>query len=338
VPVPRPSTTYLGRLVGELKSPDSQRREAALARLAVIGSRAVTPLLALAGDDAAPVAARIAALEALQAMKDRRAATLAMALSGEADDALAAAALGVLGPIAHGGDARAAKALEHLAALALNPDAAAVRRLAALDALDGLPEALMAPIWKALGSDPDPRIAARVTRTLAGVLPQLDDLVGRALPDDPDVVSAVVREDGEKASVKVLRTLIEQIRAEEKRAAPAVRDRWMAVRGQLHQSLSARGSRLALYDLKETLEDASDPLPLGFLAAIAAVGDVSCLEPLAAAWVAAGAENRWWRDHLSEAFRAIVKREDVRRRHPSMKRILERMPAAGALVALARRT
>jgi hypothetical protein len=46
-------------------------------------------------------------------------------------------------------------------------------------------------------------------------------------------------------------------------------------------------------------------------------------------------DDRWWRDHLADAFDAIVKREGVTRRHVVMKRILERWPGAGVLVALA---
>ena len=68
----------------------------------------------------------------------------------------------------------------------------------------------------------------------------------------------------------------------------------------------------------ETLAASSDPLPVGFLAAAAAVGDTACLEPLAASWIAA-TSDRWWRDHLAEAFTAIVRREKLTRRHPALK-------------------
>src|SRR3990167_8946536 len=46
--------------------------------------------------------------------------------------------------------------------------------------------------------------------------------------------------------------------------------------------LADRGSRLALYDVRETLETVPGPLPVEFLSALTAVGDVSCLEPIAA--------------------------------------------------------
>jgi hypothetical protein len=89
--------------------------------------------------------------------------------------------------------------------------------------------------------------------------------------------------------------------------------------------------------LRETLERAEGPLPVGFLAAAASVGDAACLEPIAAAWASAPPDDHWWRDHLVDAFAAIVKREALTRRHPVLKRILERQPAAAVLVAMARK-
>jgi hypothetical protein len=166
---------------------------------------------------------------------------------------------------------------------------------------------------------------------------RLDELTDDTLPDDPNVVGVLVREDAEKTGVTRLRALIDQLRAREKLASPERRGDWVAVRGQVHHALALRGSRLALYDLKETFEAADGPLPVGFLAAITAAGDVSCLESLAAAWASASPDNLWWRDHVSEAFRAIVKRDRLTRRHPVMKKILDKWPAAGALTAFGRK-
>jgi hypothetical protein len=53
--------------------------------------------------------------------------------------------------------------------------------------------------------------------------------------------------------------------------------------------------------------------------------------------VHASDDERWWREHLADAFRAIVKRDDLTRRHPTLRKILERWPAAGVLVAAAKR-
>jgi hypothetical protein len=193
-------------------------------------------------------------------------------------------------------------------------------------------------VYGALAGDASPSVAARATRhATAGAAQSLESALENELPDDPAVVAAMIHEDAESAKVTALRTLVEAIRSKERRAPEEIRNGWTAARGQVHGVLAARGSRLALYDLRETLEQAAGPLPVGFLAAAAAVGDAGCLEPLAAAWITASPDERWWRDHLAEAFGAIVKREALTRRHPVLKKILERQPAAAVLVAIARK-
>jgi hypothetical protein len=331
------SSTDVARLMTELTSGEAQRRDLAVARLAVIGPRAMTPLLGVAADTAREPAARAAAFEALEAIGDSRALAAATAALTDASEDVAVAAIGVLGPIARGKDARGTKAFDRLAALATSADAPTARRLAALAALEGQPEALLKPLYAALSKDPASRVVARVTRRQTGAVEPLETLVATGLPADPDVVAAVARDDGERAPLKTLTRAIEAVRAREARAAdPAVKDKWRVVRGVLHQHLAARGSRLAVYDLREALEGATGPLPVGFLSAAAVVGDVACLMPLARAWVDAPSDDRWWRDHLAEAFRAIVTREGLVRRHPALKQILEKWPSTGVLVAAAK--
>jgi hypothetical protein len=323
--------------MGELGAQDALRRETAVARLAVIGPRAATKLTALAGDGNAPLPARTAAFQALESIADPRAASAALAALAHPDDALAIAAIAVLGPIARGTDGGATRAFERLTSLAVSAEVSVERRLAALAAFDGFPDRLLKPLFDTLARDSNPAIVARVTRTKGGATLPLDALIDRGLPDDPAVLAAVVREEADKTRVTLLRRLIDAISSQERRAPPGERAAWMAVRGQVHQALAGRSSRLALYDLRETLEQAHGPLPVGFLAAAAAIGDAACLEPLASAWVASDRNDRWWRDHVVEAFRAIVKREDLTRRHAALRRVLERCPAAGVLVASARR-
>ena len=71
-----------------------------------------------------------------------------------------------------------------------------------------------------------------------------------------------------------------------------------------------RGSRIALYDLRETVECATEPIALEFLAALNTLGDPSCLEGLAKAYGATA--DRWWRGHLLQTFRTIVGRDAQR--------------------------
>jgi hypothetical protein len=95
-------------------------------------------------------------------------------------------------------------------------------------------------------------------------------------------------------------------------------------------ALAARGSRIALYDLRESLESvsaASAPLPVEFLAALSTAGDASCLEAVAAAYARA-THNTWWRDHLADAFKTIIKRERHTRRHAVVKKIEKRWGSA----------
>ena len=98
----------------------------------------------------------------------------------------------------------------------------------------------------------------------------------------------------------------------------AARDQWRLARAAAHVALGHRGSRLALYDLRESLEAAKAPLPVEFLAALSLVGDASCLEAIAAAH--AQGEGRLVAPHLADAFYAIVAREKLTRRHAAMRR------------------
>ena len=74
-----------------------------------------------------------------------------------------------------------------------------------------------------------------------------------------------------------------------------------ALRGALHQALALRGSRVALYDLRETLEERPARLPTSFLAALHVLGDASCLEPIGAAWAAGGSRHDRRRRTLAAA-------------------------------------
>jgi len=122
---------------------------------------------------------------------------------------------------------------------------------------------------------------------------------------------------------------VDRIRMREQQEPDArVREEWRAVRGAAHQALAARNSRLALYDLRDSLL-AAERLPVAFLAAIEDVGDATCLETLAAAYdESSRSGDTWWREHLATAFRAIVQREGLTRRHAALKRVLARWPAA----------
>ncbi len=160
MPIRPSSAVDVNRLVEDLSSGEALRRETALARLAVIGARAVTRLSGLAMDGSAPEEARLAAIQALEAIGDPRSLGPALTLT-ERNDEIGVAAISVLGAIARLEGTRATRAFDHLTALVLDQDAPEERRLAGLAALDGLSERLLKPIYSALAADRSPGLRAR---------------------------------------------------------------------------------------------------------------------------------------------------------------------------------
>lgn len=323
------AATEIRQLIAALGGDDEVRREAAIARLSVIGARAVDRLIAAYGPGG--TGRNVAVLRTLEAIGDRRAVPVARgALTARGDEAVAAvAALRGLLNAEHA--ETAAEALDALVSVAL--DAAAPRRLrlAAVDALRDVPGDVRDRVAAALRSDPDADLQAR-----AGQAPReaataeaiwRDALDGR-LPEAPAELRDLIQARGAVAPLGVLQKLVDAVREKEGAVKGNRRAEWLAARGALHQALALRGSRIAIYDLRETLSDARGPLPVTFLAALHVVGDESCLEALAAACTRASGEDAHWRHQLAAAFRAIASRERITRRHATMKRIASRWPAA----------
>jgi len=155
-------------LVARLSSSRPTERDRAVARLTLLGARAISPLTAsLAG---ASVPARLAAVEVLQEIPDPRALPVLESLASDPDPAVAARAAEALG---ERGEARSVPAL----APGLARPRASVRRatLAALASLQrrGVVEAL-APLLDALLDEAsDPRLRLEILDVLAGLEPPL---------------------------------------------------------------------------------------------------------------------------------------------------------------------
>ena len=149
-------------------------------------------------------------------------------------------------------------------------------------------------------------------------------LEGR-LPERPSELREAVQSRAAKATLTSLQKLVDALRARESADVAQAAD-WRALRGSVHQALAVRGSRVALYDLKESLSEARTPLPVSFLSAVHTVGDSSCLEPLAQAYAHAAAPEEWWRQQLASAFRAVMTREKLTRRSAAVKRVLAKWP------------
>jgi hypothetical protein len=332
-------------LVDALSGQDDMHREAAVARLAVIGSRAIERLTD-AYRTSRSRETHLAILRTLEAIGDHRSGPVARAAILEGGD-VAVAAAAVLRPLLaspHG--STAADALDALMTAALDRKAERPLRLAALDALQDMPEAVRAQVAEALRDDPVAHMQGESARADAV---WTDAIEGR-FPDDPRTLRDALAARAAAAPLNTLRKMIDALRLHETGvkheagghndggAVEPRRDGWRAVRGALHQALALRGSRVAVYDLRESLaehaaapEGSTTALPMTFLAALHVLGDESCLEPLAAAWMRADPQDERWRQQLASAFRAIIKRQKLSRRHAVVKRITSRWPETAVL-------
>jgi hypothetical protein len=332
----RPSD--IRQLIEALGATDEIARESAVARLAVIGARAAERLLQ--EFSSAPPAARAGMLRALEAIGDARALPLARTVLADRSPDNLGAAIGVLrafltSPV----PGLARDALDGVVAVALDTTRPAAARLAAFDALRVLPEDVSEAVRKNLADDRDPEVRARAASTApraAGSEAQIDNLawqdaVEGRLPPSPEALKQAVASRRGRARLTELQHLVDHLRAREQRETDAGRRaEWRAVRGAVHQALAARNSRLALYDLRDSLLD-PDRLPVAFLAALEEIGDATCLETLAAAYEASSRSgDAWWREHVAAAFRAIMLREGLTRRHAAVKRTMSRWPDAAA--------
>jgi hypothetical protein len=329
------SGRQIGALVADLSASSSTIREAAVARLIVLGERAVARLTAVVADRSAPPAARLAALRAIDGIGDSRGADAALAAMGDHDPQIACTAVAVA--CAHLGGARSVAIVDGLTAAALDRARPQPLRVAAVHALAQLAPATVRPLRIALESDPDDGVKA-AARALGkrqrypAAAPSSDAI--DTLPEHPDLARALIARSGASLPVGRLHQLIEEIRGREEAAGEAERQVWTTVRAAVHAALARRASRVALYDLRETLEQAKGPLPVDMITALALVGDPLALESIAAAYarsIAAGeSKTDWWPRHLADAFRAIVKREKLTRRHAVLKKIGTRWTRAAA--------
>ncbi|MCX6542949.1 MAG: hypothetical protein NTV05_00885 [Acidobacteria bacterium] len=336
------AASEIRQVLAHLSDADPLAREAALARLSVAGVRAVPHLLDALDSTTSPVA-RALVLKALEASGDRRSVDAALGVlhSRATDPKVASAAVRLLG--SHLDAAESDRALDALSAIVLDPAYRQALRLEALAELERLPARLIAPIRKWLEADPDEAIRRR-----AGVQGASDetkpddqlarlDLVADGQPADPAALRRWVQAAGGDASLSTLHRLVETARAREQQAPSAADgDEWRAVRGVIHLALATRGSRVAIYDLRESLAQANAPLSDDFVAALRLVGDATCLEPIVAAIarmpIDIETRDHRSRDGLVDAGRAIVAREGLTRRHAAVKKMLKAWPDAGAQV------
>ena len=330
----RRSTPSIAALVQDVVTGSPVAREAAVARLAIAGARAESAVLqALAHAEPRAQAALLAVLERLATP---RALAASLGYLSAPDTTVAAAAVAAVRAHLGSTDAEAATtALDALVASCLDISRAEATRLAAIDALADLGDAGLGPVRGRLRSDASARIrraagdGSGTAATNAGAAASRLDALAADPGHDPAVVPQVVADAGGAATLATLHELVLALGHRERAAATeAERAGWSLALGAAHHALAARGSRLALFDLKDAIAR-TPPERLGeFLAAAAAVGDAHLLEPLARAWSAGGGAEVHRR--IDDAFGAIVARERLTRRHAAVKTVFERWPEAAA--------
>lgn len=274
------SAREVDRLLADLQSADAVRREAAVARLRVLGTRAVQRLAAFVHGNAEP-AARALALGVFEGLEDPRAADAAREALASSDSRILVAALGVLRGWV--GRETGTRLLEVVTTIAIDRARDARVRVAAMDALADLPDHLTRPIRE---QTPPPES-------------------GGPPPDDPAGAAEWIGTYGHAVTLSRLQEMVTTFRGrEEAESSEHQREQWRRARAVTHRVLAERGSRLALYDAREAFAAAQAPLPQGFVDALVLIGDASCLEPLARAWASASADSQW-RTQLAHTARQI---------------------------------
>jgi HEAT repeat protein len=297
----RRATGDIDRLIADLQSSDSIRRDAAVARLRILGNRALPRLTDLvAAHESAAV--RALALDAIEGLDDVRVIDVAFDALRDGDIEVVIAALGVLRRWV--AEETGTRLLDAITAITVDRSRDARVRVAALAALSELPEHLVRPIRD---QAPPPESAG----------PSLDD---------PVQVREWIQAYGAGATLSTLHELITRTREREHaESSSRLRSEWLQARGRAHQALAKRDSLVALYDLRETFEAATGALPQSFLSTAAAIGDATCLEPLARAWAAAG-KDLDWNHQLSTTAATIMRREKLTGRSAAVKKLRANFP------------
>jgi hypothetical protein len=325
-------------LLADLCSDDPLARETAEARLIVIGVRAI-PHLIVAFDRSASAGAKLAIMKVLETTPDRRSAELgAEQLESEAaDPAVRAAAVELLGAFLESPEST--RVLDTLTAFILDAEAPHALRLRALDVIERALPHVLKPLRVRLAEDPSSTIRAWASASTSAGAPVVEprlaiESAAAGEPADPRFLRELVPAGSADAPLPTLHRLVEVARDRESSSPSADRDAWLSVRGAVHLALARRGSRVAVYDLREAIARAAVPLPEGFAEAAGLVGDGACLESIAELLVRhpadADTRMREWQSGLVRAGRQIVERERLTRRHALIKKIVRLSPGVAS--------
>ena len=238
MPIRPSAAAEIRQLVDALGATENVKREAAIARLAVLGPRAVDHLLRVYPTTAA-LETRLGILRALESSADARVGALAAATLSDPSPPLVSAAISVLRSLLGSADSKTARdALDALVAVVVDRSRQTDCRLAAFDALRELPSSTLDPIRRTLSADPDAELRQRVGHAPAVVAENPDASVwttaveGR-LPSSPELLKTALGREASGAKLIHLQRLVDQVRAQESREGDAGRrEAWRVVRGR----------------------------------------------------------------------------------------------------------
>ncbi len=313
--------------------------EASIARLAIIGRPALRQVVLRVPDTEVrhlPLLLRV-----IERIGDPVAMPTVRPLLAHAAPDVALAAVDAMGALLDVRDPTvAASALDALTGTLLDPTRQDLVRLRAFEAIstagDGSPSYdadVVEPLRMQLRGDQSPAIRAAMSPAdddaaepgaLSGAA-QLEAMADGPLPADPQGLRHLLAMHGHEAPLTQLHRVIERVRATESTLEEEQADGWRMIRAAAHLALANRGSRVAVYDLRETLAARGAATPVGMLSALQQVGDASVLEAVADAWT--GATDPWFRGQLVIIFREVVAREKLGKRHAAIKKIAARAPA-----------
>lgn len=317
--------------------------ESAIARLAIIGRPALRLVLQQLGETDAIHQPRL--LRVLERIGDPGTLPAIRPLLAHAVPDVATAAVDAMGALLDARDAAVASAaLDALTATLLDASRDDGVRLRAFEAIANAPEPsttydadVLEPLRAQLRRDR----SAAVREAMAGpsettavetAAPsgetRLEAAAAGDLPTDPEHVRKALGTHGQDIPLTVLHRVIERVRAHEVTLRPEEAEAWRVTRAAAHLVLATRGSRLAIYDLRESLEGLGDQTPVGMLSALQQVGDASVLDAVADAWQAS--TNAWFKGQLVAIFRAVVEREKLTKRHAAIRKIATRSPGTFA--------
>src|SRR5207244_7437400 len=96
----------------------------------------------------------------------------------------------------------------------------------------------------------------------------ISDASEHALPDDPDRLRTAIAHADDTVSLEQLVRLVDRVREREGAEPAGKREQWRNVRAAAHVALAKRGSRLALYDLRESLGQRIETMPVELMTAL----------------------------------------------------------------------